>query len=29
VSEMTETFKQSGYQIKQVFADSANYCKGE
>jgi hypothetical protein len=29
VSDMTETFKQSGYQIKQVFADSANYCKGE
>lgn len=29
VSDMTETFKQNGYQIKQVFADSANYCKGE
>lgn len=29
INSMTENFKQSGYQLKQVFADSANYCKGE
>jgi hypothetical protein len=29
ISTMIENFKQGGYQIKQVFADSANYCKGE
>jgi len=25
----TNTFTSTGYNIKQVFADSANYCKGE
>lgn len=29
ISTMTETFRQNGYQLKQVFADSADYCKGE
>ncbi|MFT2089964.1 hypothetical protein [Paraglaciecola sp. 2405UD69-4] len=29
ISAMTSTFTNSGYNIKQVFADSANYCKGE
>jgi len=29
ISNMTSTFTNTGYKIKQVFADSANYCKGE
>ena len=29
ISAMTSTFTSGGYNIKQVFADSANYCKGE
>jgi len=26
---MVNNFKSSGYRLKQVFADSANYCKGD
>ena len=29
IATMTSSFQQNGYQLKQVFADSANYCKGE
>jgi hypothetical protein len=29
ISNMTHTFTSTGYNIKQVFADSADYCKGE
>ena len=29
ISSMTHTFTSTGYNIKQVFADSAEYCKGE
>jgi hypothetical protein len=29
IINMTNTFTGTGYNIKQVFADSANYCKGE
>ncbi|WP_338047277.1 hypothetical protein [Paraglaciecola marina] len=29
ISAMTSTFTNTGYNIKQVFADSADYCKGE
>jgi hypothetical protein len=29
ISNMTNTFTSTGYNIKQVFADSADYCKGE
>lgn len=29
ITSMTNTFTSSGYNIKQVFADSADYCKGE
>ncbi|MEP2650677.1 MAG: hypothetical protein ABJH06_01665 [Paraglaciecola sp.] len=29
ISAITSTFTNTGYNIKQVFADSANYCKGE
>lgn len=29
ISAMTNTFTNTGYNIKQVFADSADYCKGE
>lgn len=29
INSMTNTFTSTGYNIKQVFADSADYCKGE
>ena len=29
VNEFTASFANSGYQLKQVFVDTANYCKGE
>jgi hypothetical protein len=29
ITNMTHTFISTGYNIKQVFADSADYCKGE
>lgn len=29
VSAMTTNFANSGYQLKQVFIDTADYCKGE
>lgn len=29
ITSMTNTFTSTGYNIKQVFADSADYCKGE
>lgn len=29
ISSMTDDFKANGYNIKQVWAESANYCKGE
>lgn len=29
ITSMTQTFTSTGYKIKQVFADSADYCKGE
>lgn len=29
IAIMTSNFKTSGYQLKQVFADSATYCMGE
>jgi hypothetical protein len=29
ISNMSNTFTSTGYNIKQVFADSADYCKGE
>ncbi len=29
IDVMTSNFKTSGYQLKQVFADSATYCMGE
>lgn len=29
IISMTNTFTSTGYNIKQVFADSADYCKGE
>ena len=29
ITSMTNTFTGTGYNIKQVFADSADYCKGE
>lgn len=29
ITNMTNTFASTGYKIKQVFADSADYCKGE
>lgn len=29
ISIMTDTFSSTGYKIKQVFADAADYCKGE
>tara|TARA_R110000868_G_scaffold176012_2_gene413308 strand:+ start:283 stop:1425 length:1143 start_codon:yes stop_codon:yes gene_type:complete len=29
IANMTGSFRQNAYQLKQVFADSANYCKGE
>jgi hypothetical protein len=29
VSEITANFAASGYQLKQVFIDTADYCKGE
>lgn len=29
ITNMTNTFTSTGYNIKQVFADSADYCKGE
>ena len=29
ITGMTNTFTSTGYNIKQVFADSADYCKGE
>ncbi|KXI29164.1 hypothetical protein [Paraglaciecola hydrolytica] len=29
ITNMTGNFRQNGYQLKQVFADTANYCKGE
>lgn len=29
ITAMTNTFTSTGYNIKQVFADSADYCKGE
>jgi hypothetical protein len=29
ITNMISTFASSGHNIKQVFADSANYCKGE
>jgi hypothetical protein len=29
ITSMTDTFTGTGYNIKQVFADSADYCKGE
>ncbi|MEP0355315.1 hypothetical protein [Paraglaciecola sp.] len=29
ISAITSAFTNTGYNIKQVFADSANYCKGE
>ena len=29
ITAMTDGFIDSGYQIKSVFADAANYCKGE
>ena len=29
IANMTSSFRQNAYQLKQVFADSANYCKGE
>ena len=29
ITTMTNTFTSTGYNIKQVFADSADYCKGE
>ncbi|WP_299080442.1 hypothetical protein [uncultured Paraglaciecola sp.] len=29
ITHMTNTFTSTGYNIKQVFADSADYCKGE
>ena len=29
ISSITNTFTSTGYNIKQVFADSADYCKGE
>ncbi len=28
IDTMTSSFRSNGYRIKQVFADSANYCKG-
>lgn len=28
LASMTDSFRNNGYRIKQVFADSANYCKG-
>jgi hypothetical protein len=28
VALMTDNFKDSGYNLKQVFAESADYCKG-
>lgn len=29
IDQITEAFKQSGYKLKQVFAQSAQYCMGE
>jgi len=29
LAAITQEFQQSGYQLKQVFADTAAYCKGE
>lgn len=29
ITSMTNTFTSTGYNIKQVFADSADYCKGQ
>ena len=29
ITNIVSNFKSNGYQIKQVFADTANYCKGE
>ncbi|MBU3004764.1 hypothetical protein [Paraglaciecola arctica] len=29
ITNITNTFTSTGYNIKQVFADSADYCKGE
>jgi hypothetical protein len=29
ITEFTDSFAASGYQLKQVFIDTANYCKGE
>ena len=29
VSEITNTFQQDGYKLKQVFAETAEYCMGE
>lgn len=29
ITSITNTFTSTGYNIKQVFADSADYCKGE
>ncbi|MGQ8366915.1 hypothetical protein [Glaciecola sp. 1036] len=29
IDEATQTFMQNGYQMKPVFASTANYCKGE
>ena len=29
IDSMVSTFRSNGYLVKQVFADSANYCKGE
>jgi len=29
INEFTTSFATSGYQLKQVFVDTANYCKGE
>lgn len=29
INSMTNTFTTTGYNIKQVFADSADYCKGQ
>lgn len=28
INTMTSSFRSNGYRIKQVFADSANYCRG-
>jgi hypothetical protein len=29
VTRITQSFQQNGYRLKQVFAESAEYCMGE